>query len=324
MASIVGIVSAVPIKSARNDDDFVDRLNHRFTSTMFVMFAVVVTTKTYVGDQIKCFTPAHFTDGWEGYTDSYCWIKNTYYLPLDEYIPREDEPRQHLTYYQWVPLIMLLQSFFYYLPILVWRSMNARAGIELNSLVESGEKYTLAENTEKKEEIMKKMITQMDRYLSSQREYKTGFTVSLKTVLSNTLCLCCGRNKGNYLVVLYLFTKVIFILNCIAQFVVLNIFLGMDFASYGLDVMTALVQGQEWRGESNISVRFPRVTMCDFKIRRLGQLQTYTVQCVLPINLFNEMIYLFIWFWMVFITVFTCLSLLTWILHSMLTTDRAR
>ncbi|KAI0232467.1 Innexin unc-9, partial [Lamellibrachia satsuma] len=39
----------------------------------------------------------------------------------------------------------------------------------------------------------------------------------------------------------------------------------------------------------------------------------HTVQCVLPINLFNEKIYIFLWFWMVFVAAATCLSFLRWI-----------
>jgi len=113
---------------------------------------------------------------------------------------------------------------------------------------------------------------------------------------------------------------VIFIINCVAQFLLLNSFLGMDFGAYGIEVLSALFQGGDWRG----SDRFPRVTMCDFQIRRLGQLQTYTVQCVLPINLFNEMIYLFIWFWMVLVIILTVYSLITWSMRSMMSQDRAR
>ena len=61
------------------------------------------------------------------------------------------------------------------------------------------------------------------------------------------------------------------------------------------------------------SVRFPRVTMCDLKVRRLGAVHDYNVQCVLPINLFNEMIFLFVWFWLVLVGLVTTASLLMWI-----------
>jgi len=63
------------------------------------------------------------------------------------------------------------------------------------------------------------------------------------------------------------------------------------------------------------SVRFPRVTICDLKVRRLGAVHDYNVQCVLPINLFNEKIFLFVWFWLVVVGVLTLLSLVMWIVR---------
>ncbi len=60
-------------------------------------------------------------------------------------------------------------------------------------------------------------------------------------------------------------------------------------------------------------VAFPRVTMCDFKVRRLGNIHRYTVQCTLPINLYTEKIYMFLWFWMVFVAVCTAISFCTWL-----------
>ena len=76
-------------------------------------------------------------------------------------------------------------------------------------------------------------IFSLFRYLTSQREYTSSCSMSLKTCLSNTLCLCCGHRKGNYLTVLYLLTKVIFIVNVLAQLFLLNHFLGQDFHLYG-------------------------------------------------------------------------------------------
>ena len=49
MDKIIGVVGAVPASASRNDDDFSDRLNHRFTVALLVVFAIVVSTKQYVG-----------------------------------------------------------------------------------------------------------------------------------------------------------------------------------------------------------------------------------------------------------------------------------
>ena len=117
----------------RNDDDLSDRMNHRFTVSLLVVLSIVISTKTYVGDRIQCWHPAHFSDSWNEYTDSYCWIKDTYNLPFSEHIPRphEGEKRERLSYYQWVPIILLAQAFLFYAPIIVWRSLNERYVLQL-------------------------------------------------------------------------------------------------------------------------------------------------------------------------------------------------
>ena len=60
--------------------------------------------------------------------------------------------------------------------------------------------------------------------------------------------------------------------------------LGDGYHYYGTEQLMAL-QDPNYKG----SMRFPYVTMCDFHVRRMGgNLHRYTVQCVLPVNLFNE------------------------------------
>lgn len=52
---------------------------------------------------------------------------------------------------------------------------------------------------------------------------------------------------------------------------------------------------------------------CNFAVRNLADnIHTYTVQCSLPINLFNEKIFLIIWFWLYFISIFTLFGFLYW------------
>jgi len=101
-----------------------------------------------------------------------------------------------------------------------------------------------------------------------------------------------------------------------AQIFLLDSFLGMrsEYYIYGLTVAGSLLKSSATSATLNwpLSERFPRVTLCDFEIRQLDNVHDYTVQCVLPINLFNEKIFLLIWFWLVFVAVATFVSLLQW------------
>ena len=89
------------------------------------------------------------------------------------------------------------------------------------------------------------------------------------------------------------------------------------------NVAEAKTSGRDWT-EDQSYVAFPRVTLCDMKVRGqdLGNVQPYTVQCVLPINAYNEKIYMFLWFWMVFVTVASGLSLLLWLCRALVYSDR--
>lgn len=78
------------IKS-RLDDDFADRLSRQYTTAILLAFAFVVSTKQFVGQPISCWCPAHFTESHRAYTDTICWISNTFYHPIDERVPDEKE-----------------------------------------------------------------------------------------------------------------------------------------------------------------------------------------------------------------------------------------
>ena len=127
---------------------------------------------------------------------------------------------------------------------------------------------------------------------------------------------------GNYLVILFLFSKLCYIGNVVAQMFVLNRVLGTRFQDYGITVLRDMVADHDWTEASVVA--FPRVTMCDFLVRRLGNVHRYTVQCVLPINLYNEKMYIFLWFWMLFVAIVSGISFLVWLLRFLMHWDRLR
>ena len=64
----------------------------------------------------------------------------------------------------------------------------------------------------------------------------------------------------------------------IAQFFFLNLFLGADFHLYGVNILRHLAKYEDWP----TSGVFPRVTICDFKVRQLGgNVHRYTVSNII-------------------------------------------
>ncbi|XP_076459596.1 innexin unc-9-like [Babylonia areolata] len=321
--SIGSVISGVPslkkLQGASNDD-WVDRLNHVWTVFLFAMFAIIVSTGQFVGDPIHCWCPAEFTGAYVDYAKSYCWIKNTYYIPMDEQIPLETIKRENeeLTYYQWVPLILLFQAFMFKFPNIIWRLFNGGSGVNLDKVVEMAEKTQMG-SPEDREKTIKHIALYLDRWLETHREYHWNMLVRAKQHLARVCCFFCNKRAGTYLTAFYLTTKVLYAANVIAQFFILNGFLSTDFNLYGFEVLAKMGQEDAWKE----SRRFPRVTLCDFRIRQLQNIQTWTVQCVLPINLFNEKIFIFIWFWLVLVAFLTCLNTIAWFYRVVFKRNRA-
>ena len=59
-----------------------------------------------------------------------------------------------------------------------------------------------------------------------------------------------------------------YIANAIGQFFLLDYFLFNQFSSYGFEMMEGVASDHDWQDAPFDA--FPRVTMCDFNVRRLG------------------------------------------------------
>lgn len=101
MNQALATVAKIAQAGIRNDDDLVDRLNHRYTVLVLVIFTVLVSTTQYVGNPIHCWCPATFTSNHEKFSNYICWITNTYYLPDLNAIPGQmNNRKQYIGYYQ--------------------------------------------------------------------------------------------------------------------------------------------------------------------------------------------------------------------------------
>ncbi|CAF0755753.1 unnamed protein product [Didymodactylos carnosus] len=255
------------------EDDVVDRLNSRITVMALAMCIFILTAKTYVGDPINCWTPAQFTGTHNAYTNSICWLKGTYYLPSDEItVPDRSKPRTyHVSYYQWTPYILVIMSVLFLLPKFLWHAYTLRAGLNLRRLVNSLKGNV--ENEKGIELVQKKLEAHLDA--PRRLRGKTGVK---------------QRYYYTRLSIVYFVIKLWYLTNSLGQFFLLNAFLAFPFSGYGFEAMRKFFRYDDDWFESP---RFPRITMCDFMIRHLGSNQHwYAIQCNLPINLFNEKIFL--------------------------------
>jgi len=51
-------------------------------------------------------------------------------------MPQRDEGRDRkITYYQWVPIILMLQAGMFAVPYALWRMLSSRSGVDLSTIV---------------------------------------------------------------------------------------------------------------------------------------------------------------------------------------------
>uniref|UniRef100_A0AC35UD03 Innexin n=1 Tax=Rhabditophanes sp. KR3021 TaxID=114890 RepID=A0AC35UD03_9BILA len=198
----------------------------------------------------------------------------------------------------WVPA-QGIQAILFYLPALLWRIMNWQSGVAVKGIV------TMCQDVnnmfvDKRKNSVDVVAAHLNDSLRMQKNLEQ------KGVLSKLL------GNGTYLTYLYLFVKVLYLVQVLMQFIILNNFLGTNYTFWGFEILRDLAYGREWAESGH----FPRVTMCDFEVRVLGNKHRHTVQCVLMINMFNEKVYLFVWWWLLIVAVATFCSLIFWIVDS--------
>ncbi|XP_059174229.1 innexin unc-9-like isoform X2 [Physella acuta] len=269
--------------------------------------------KQYVGDPIHCWVPAVYSKKhYQQYSDSYCWIHPMYNVPFEDQLPYDEQDRWYndLGYYRWVFIVFLIQAFLFYFPYMVWQQMKNYSGLNVTKIVGMALDTSML-TQDKRDEKMGHIAHFMDRWLLTYSQYKYNALTNFRDKCSRVM-FCFGKRSGTYLSGLYMFIKLLYFANVIGQFFLLSSFLDINFWTFGIKAMETFGKKGRWQDHHT----FPRVGFCDYKIRQLYNLQTFTVQCVLSINLFLEKMYLIFWFWLVILLAFNTVNLIQWILRS--------
>lgn len=107
-----------------------------------------------------------------------------------------------------------------------------------------------------------------------------------------------NRGRYNAYAFRFLIVEIINFVHVIVQMVVINYFLGNEFSDFGIQVMSFPNQDPELRVDP-MSKIFPKMTKCTFSaFGPSGDVQRYDNLCLLPLNIVNEKIYIFLWFWL--------------------------
>ena len=60
-------------------------------------------------------------------------------------------------------IVLLFQALLFYMPVVVWRTLNGRSGIDINNIVEAGESFQDSQKADTRDKTLTYMTKQMDR-----------------------------------------------------------------------------------------------------------------------------------------------------------------
>ena len=294
--SVVGLLAGIgAVFKVRylNDKAVVDnpvfRLHYRLTSALFFAFCVLTTAFNLFGKPIDCI----ISDGFSrpDMFITYCWIQSTFTIAGSQAQQKVGqvfahpgvgaeasghEKRYH-SYYQWVPFILFLQGVLFYLPHWLWK------------LYEGGRIRNLTDGSR-------------GQKIGAEGERKTHCSALFRYLVET---MRCHRN----LIHVHVMCEILNFVNVVGNIYFINRFLNGVFLDYGTRVLGLSNEDQEERNDPMIEI-FPRMTKCNLNYYgSSGTIQKVDALCLLPLNIVNEKIYIFLWFWLIFLAVVSGLAL---------------
>ncbi|XP_075246000.1 innexin unc-9-like [Convolutriloba macropyga] len=281
------VTSLIKQGGSTRSTDMVDKLNFTVTPFIFILFATFTTMRMFVGDTIKCWTENDFTLQKNQYTDNMCWVSNTYYLPQRTmpYQGKMDGTDEEIVYYQWTAIILISLAVTWYLIALCWRFFISRH-MDLETILKYAES------------------TRINIDPATRHKF-------VNDTLSKHFKIYIQRNRNSYSISLaYMAVKIACLVLPILQITFLSTLFGEGYIWYGIDIIQ---RNMHWHIAEIKPVRFPIVAWCDFFRIVPGNLQLYSIHCVLAANLFNRAIFGIVWFWLIFTFFVTFINWLIWI-----------
>ena len=264
---------------------------------------------TYVGDPIDCIH--HGKEDWGDYLDWFCYIHGTESLKypkkglvhdtvgffdcLDEKgneIEGTDCIETH-PHYMWVAMVVLIQAGISFLPRYLWFSWEGgRMKQKLSNLLEKPNFFD--ENDGK--------VCRISDSIEGTEELCSSGNSLTKELASNYID---SIGDNDYYTLKFSIAEWLCLLVCFVQIWLTDAFLNSSFLAYGSAIIND-VNKDPFNRIDPMERTLPIVTLCTLpKFGTAGHLETTSAICVLPNNIVHQKFYLFLWFWLIFITIVT-------------------
>jgi len=158
-------------------------------------------------------------------------------------------------------------------------------------------------------EYISDCLQRYEEYINPPKDDKSSYFKRI----NRRFRLFCQARTGASLACFYIFIKFLYIFNLIFQILFLQYFLSYhdtNYLQYGINIFGKLLSTGFLMPESKL---FPRITLCDFQIRELGERHYYTVECILVINIFIEKMYFLLWIWFGILFLITIIDIIRFI-----------
>jgi hypothetical protein len=302
------ILSQVSSFLSHDNDDFTDRFHYRHTIIGLAVYMILLTSKQYYGEPIICIPTRESGAELKSYIQSTCWLNGTYRYNKDMSIENQKQSfhTKRITYYQWIILVVILQSFLFSIPSLLWSFVHRLKGFNMvyisRSVVQPAYTgYYSSENGWPKVQKMLQNVTDHLR-LSLIKDKLPGGHKFIPNITSRT---------GFPLYFSFLFMKMLYIVVIFLQFLFLSKVFEFDYFYYGFKESFSVLFGRGYKFDND---HFPKRSLCNtFTFNGHGDVNHITVLCTLPMNLFHEIFYSAFWIWLVFLFVITISSIVYWL-----------
>nr|CAD7439107.1 unnamed protein product [Timema bartmani] len=279
-------------------DNPVFRLHYWVTFLLLLVCSILVSSQQYFGEHIQCIAdsgvPARVINTYCFFTGTFTVVKHLEAPNNGNSIPNhpgvgpmvwDEEPIIRHSYYQWVPFFLFGQALLFYVPHFLWKRME---GGRIQALVEGFENAALA--------FSETDLQVRGSVVPSKVNRNANILLVRKAFLQR---LHINRPWASWLILCELLNAV----NVIFQIVMMDCFLGGAFLTLAPDWLNSEV--------NMLDIVFPKVTKCIFhKYGPSGTIQNHDAMCVMALNVVNEKIYMFLWFWMWFLAAATTSGLI--------------